>query len=277
MSSDERILLILDLDETLVYATEDKLDREPDCTVGPYHVYGRPHLEAFLRACHQHFRLAVWSSSTADYAEAVVRTTFPPGIEPIFLWHRRHCVQRFDFERHETYFVKDLKKLKRQGFSLDRVLIVEDTPQKVQRNYGNAIYVTPFFGDPGDDELLRLSCLPGGAVFRAECPQHREAWLEASPLGRPTVGTPTQDGAMRTRLCADAPPPIHLLGTVLFSQVPCHGQRRVLCTETLAVAEQVLRNCEPPLRKTCWRRERVVQRPSAVEQDSHRSGRRRRG
>jgi RNA polymerase II subunit A small phosphatase-like protein len=114
-------------------------------------------LEAFLRTCCQHFQLAVWSSSTGDYAEAVVQATFPTGIEPTFLWHRTHCVQRFDFERHETCFVKDLKKLKRQGFNLDRVLIVEDTPQKVHRNYGNAVYITPFYGDLGDDELLRLA------------------------------------------------------------------------------------------------------------------------
>jgi RNA polymerase II subunit A small phosphatase-like protein len=157
MTADDRILLILDVDETLVFATEQKLDREPDCIVGPYHVYRRPHLEAFLRACRQQFKLAIWSSSTVDYAEAVVRATFPAGIEPIFIWHRKHCVQRFDVERHETYFVKDLKKLKRRGFSLERVLIVEDTPQKVQRNYGNAIYVTPFYGDPEDDELQRLA------------------------------------------------------------------------------------------------------------------------
>lgn len=157
MADDERILLILDLDETLLFATEEKLDREPDGIVGPYHVYCRPDLEAFLRKCSQHFQLAVWTSATGDYADGVVRAVFPAGVEPLFLWHRAHCVRQFDSERHETCFIKDLKKLKRLGFNLERVLIVDDTPQKVQRNYGNAIYVTPYLGDPEDTELQRLA------------------------------------------------------------------------------------------------------------------------
>jgi carboxy-terminal domain RNA polymerase II polypeptide A small phosphatase len=85
-----------------------------------------------------------------------VKAIFPAEIFPAFVWDRERCVQRYDPERLETYFAKDLKKVKRMGFSLDRVLIVEDTPQKVERNYGNAIYVCPFYGDPNDSELPKL-------------------------------------------------------------------------------------------------------------------------
>jgi RNA polymerase II subunit A small phosphatase-like protein len=52
--------------------------------------------------------------------------------------------------------LKDLNKIKRRGFDLARVLIVDDTPQKVHRHYGNAVYVRPFLGDPADEELLHL-------------------------------------------------------------------------------------------------------------------------
>ena len=44
-------LLILDLDETLIFATERPLTREADFRVGPYHVYGRPGLADFLDQC----------------------------------------------------------------------------------------------------------------------------------------------------------------------------------------------------------------------------------
>ena len=44
-------LLILDLDETLVFAAERPLTREADFRVGPYHVYGRPGLAVFLDQC----------------------------------------------------------------------------------------------------------------------------------------------------------------------------------------------------------------------------------
>jgi len=46
-----RTLLILDLDETLIYATETALDRPADFSVYGYHVYRRPHLDAFLATC----------------------------------------------------------------------------------------------------------------------------------------------------------------------------------------------------------------------------------
>ncbi len=66
-------------------------------------------------------------------------------------------MRRYDHELFENYFVKDLKKVKRLGFDLRRVLIVDDTPRKVSRNYGNAVYVTAYTGQEGDEELLRLS------------------------------------------------------------------------------------------------------------------------
>jgi RNA polymerase II subunit A small phosphatase-like protein len=35
-------------------------------------------------------------------------------------------------------------------------LIVDDSPEKVERNYGNAIYVRPFFGAADDSEFRDL-------------------------------------------------------------------------------------------------------------------------
>lgn len=156
-AKENRILLILDLDETLVHASETGLEREPDFRVGPYHVFERPHLDSFLSSCQENFVIAVWSSSSADYLAAVVREILPSEIRPAFVWDRERCVRRFDFERYENYFVKDLKKVERLGYDLSRVLIVDDSREKVQRNYGNAVYVSSFYGDPLDNELLHLA------------------------------------------------------------------------------------------------------------------------
>lgn len=152
----DRTLLILDVDETLIYATEQPLDREPDFGVGPYSIYRRPNLTEFLEASLQVFHVAVWSSSGVDYLTNVVENIFPKDASLAFVWDRSRCVQRYDSERLENYFVKDLKKVKRLGFDLKRILIVDDTPQKAERNYGNAIYVPPFHGDLDDKELSRL-------------------------------------------------------------------------------------------------------------------------
>src|SRR5688572_23634095 len=92
----ERILLILDLDETLIYATTDALERPAEFRCGPYQVYLRPHLETFLRAMSQHFQLAVWTSGTDDYAAAIAARILPadlPGFR--FVWGRSRCRYRW--------------------------------------------------------------------------------------------------------------------------------------------------------------------------------------
>lgn len=47
--------------------------------------------------------------------------------------------------------------MKRAGYDLNRVLIVDDSPEKAQRDYGNAIYVAPYQGEREDCELQLLS------------------------------------------------------------------------------------------------------------------------
>lgn len=156
MINANRALLILDLDETLVFASEKPLDRAPELRVGPYFVYRRPCVDEFLCSVAEHFQLAVWSSSSLDYARAIVALVFPPRIELKFVWGRDRCVQRYDGEWQANYYVKDLQKVKRLGYDLRRVLIVDDTPQKCERNYGNAVYVTEFTGDRDDRVLMSL-------------------------------------------------------------------------------------------------------------------------
>lgn len=157
MEPDSPILLILDLDETLLHATEEPSVRQHDFLVGPYAVSLRPHLAECLTSCSPGFRLAVWSSASDDYVREIVDRIIPPEIELAFAWGRSRCVRRFNPESFEDDHVKDLKKVKRLGFGLERVLIADDTPGKVRRHYGNAVYVPPFFGDPEDRTLPRLA------------------------------------------------------------------------------------------------------------------------
>lgn len=151
------VLLILDLDETLIYSAEEPLQRESNSPGGLYSVYRSPCLAGFLKSCSECFRLAVWSTATDEYVSLVVERIMPSGVEPAFVWGRSRCVRRYDHEQSEEYHVKDLKKVKRLGYRLERVLIADDTPRKVQRHYGNALYVPPFFGDPTDEVLPRLA------------------------------------------------------------------------------------------------------------------------
>lgn len=161
-----RILLVLDLDETLIHATETPLARAPDFTLFGYSLYRRPGLDAFLEQCAGRFDLAVWSSATDDYVAAIVSRIFSDPALLHFAWGR----SRASLRRHigpddafyyvpsdHRHFLKPLKKIVKRGWSLERMLIVDDTPQKCVRNYGNAIYVRPYEGDEDDDELRLLA------------------------------------------------------------------------------------------------------------------------
>ena len=66
-------LLILDLDETLVFVTERHLGYDPDFAMRPYLVYKRPHLDGFLELVSPLYELAVWTSSGSDYAAELAR------------------------------------------------------------------------------------------------------------------------------------------------------------------------------------------------------------
>jgi len=150
-------LLILDLDETLIHADVEPLERPCDFNTAHYFVYIRPHLEQFLLTCARHFELAVWTSSTDAYAQIVVSHLLPAEIELTFLWARERCTLHVDPHTGELGWLKDLKKIKRRGYSLERVLVVDDSPEKLARTRGNLIRVRPFLGDPDDDELSKLA------------------------------------------------------------------------------------------------------------------------
>lgn len=67
MLNSQKILLILDLDETLIHATSHKIRDDFDFQVFHYFVYKRPFLDEFIATCVEHFELAVWSSASDDY------------------------------------------------------------------------------------------------------------------------------------------------------------------------------------------------------------------
>jgi len=60
VTSQDYKLLVLDLDETLVFSTEQELHRPADLRVAGYHVYKRPYLDAFLDYAFANFHPRGW-------------------------------------------------------------------------------------------------------------------------------------------------------------------------------------------------------------------------
>ena len=128
----DRITVVLDLDETRIYARE-----------GP--LYARPGLDELLVFLKENCEAIVWTAGVKAYAQAVVRNV--DRIEAI-----QHTVYR-----HKKWFTgcagynKDLSLL---GRDLTTTLIVENTPDCVRGNETNGILVSDYEGGELEDNTL---------------------------------------------------------------------------------------------------------------------------
>ena len=148
--SPARKLLVIDLDETLIHGCPEAVGG--DFLAAGIPVFIRPGARDFLIKMADFYEIAVWTSATSDYAADIVRELF--SSPPQFVWCRERCVRRLNPETLEVEFVKDLKKLRRLGWDLASVIVVDDSPEKLSRNYGNLVRVQPYAG--GMDDVLEL-------------------------------------------------------------------------------------------------------------------------
>lgn len=118
----ENILIILDLDETLVHATAKPPNNNWDFELFDYQIYKRPNLDLFLNNLPLHFDVAVWSSASDDYVREIVKIIFPASFDLKFVWGRSRCTSKINYDSIEEYgyfdesnhlnYTKPLKKIK---------------------------------------------------------------------------------------------------------------------------------------------------------------------
>jgi RNA polymerase II subunit A small phosphatase-like protein len=148
-------LVVFDLDETLVHATKERLAFDHDFEVLPYHVYIRPFASELITFAAKHFDIAIWSSSSEEYVEIVTAKLF--GKEsPVFSWAVNRCIQKVDPRTNGYVYIKDLRKAQKHGYAVEEILMIDDSPEKLQRQPGRHLCVAPFVGDKDDRELLSV-------------------------------------------------------------------------------------------------------------------------
>jgi len=148
-------LLVLDIDETLLYSTYENLKRKPDFLFNERKVYLRPHLFEFLDYCFANFEVAVWTSSKSDYAKFILRNILPDNSKLKFLWTRKDCKKKFLFNGFfkEIKYVKDLQQIK--GYRIDEIIIIDDTPQNIIP-LENILQIEEYRGVQNDDALILM-------------------------------------------------------------------------------------------------------------------------
>ncbi|MGB7440033.1 MAG: HAD family hydrolase [Coleofasciculaceae cyanobacterium] len=149
-------LLVLDLDETLIYSTPRPLARNPDFWVLGYYVYKRPGVDEFLSACMSWFEIAVWTAASSSYAHQIVKNIFPDPTQLKFIFTGERCRLQLDRDSGVYQSIKSLKKIKIKGYSLKKVLAVDDKPESFSDNHGNGILVKGYNGEAEDRELILL-------------------------------------------------------------------------------------------------------------------------
>jgi Dullard-like phosphatase family protein len=149
-----RMLLVLDVDETLVHASftpekpfDVKITIELDGEKGDIFVAFRPHLFTFLEFIAPLFEVAIFTASQSCYAEQLMDHIDPDGRLGRLRLFREHCTEISGGR------VKDLSLL---GRSLDRIALVDNSPVTYLFQPRNAIPIKSWFEDPRDVELLKL-------------------------------------------------------------------------------------------------------------------------
>ncbi|HEY0562971.1 MAG TPA: HAD family hydrolase [Methylophilus sp.] len=149
-------LLVLDLDETLVHANHEKPAHDDYFKVANYYVHKRPNLDWFIKEMLTTFKIGVWTASSEMYAEIVTNELFSKG-DLEFVWANKRCTLARSFNTGEYDVIKNLRKLKKLGYPMESIIMVDDTASKHVKNYGNLVLIKEFKGDQNDDELVPLA------------------------------------------------------------------------------------------------------------------------
>ncbi|KAJ9473387.1 hypothetical protein DIPPA_28159 [Diplonema papillatum] len=153
--------VVLDLDETLVYARD-----------GP--IQCRPGYKELMRVLASSAETVVWTAGERSYAKEVLRQ-LDSGVGAI-----RHCIYR-----HHLWFdgqVGQVKDLRLLGRDPDKVLLVENTPDCLRKNATQAVLVPDFRGSD-EQGILTLLTVFMKDLFKSNAPVAH--FLRSSPLITP--------------------------------------------------------------------------------------------
>lgn len=157
----KRLILALDLDETLVHCcnfdsaqdqtrTEHKLTYQNEKgSMVVARVTTRPHYKKFLAEASKHFDLVVFTASEREYAVSVVDLLDPNREYIKAIYSRKHCVRT-----DKGFMVKDLRII--CGDDLSKILLIDNSSQCFAPQISNGIPIIPYYYDNQDTELLEL-------------------------------------------------------------------------------------------------------------------------
>ncbi len=162
--------IILDLDETLIHSeTNAKVMANPDFTFviagEKYYVRKRPGLDKFLAYVFSHFKtVGVWTAATKDYANKIVNNIFTPEqkAQLKYFMSRKHIIdgqkplQRIFDQAGDAKGINNKQGETCTTCTKYNTIMIDDNPDVLSNNPGNAIQVPQWLGKGKDDYLFKL-------------------------------------------------------------------------------------------------------------------------
>jgi CTD small phosphatase-like protein 2 len=153
---DDKKVLFLDIDETLVYCSTDPIDSYDLAfeivfkgELQSIYVKKRPFLDEFLDTISKNFYCIVYSSAQSVYLEKLISEIDKEGRIKNF-YERTNCI------RVNGFYIKDLSIFETPDCKLKEMMILDDSIQAFAYQLNNGIPILKFDSKSEDNELKNI-------------------------------------------------------------------------------------------------------------------------
>jgi Dullard-like phosphatase family protein len=148
MDPEDRLALVLDLDETLIFGSpirSDAASMQVRVRNRRLFVRMRPGLHEFVKSLTPLFEIYFFTASSPEYANPII-DTIAEGTPADHRLSRDNCIM------NSGYAIKDLRILNRP---LHHIILVDDIEGSALFQPGNLIRITPWYGSDDDTVLMQ--------------------------------------------------------------------------------------------------------------------------
>jgi len=118
--SNKKITLILDLDNTLIFSSVNKIENAKNYAImdNKFYVYKRPHLDIFLNTLSQLCDIYIYTAATKEYADKIID------------YIDKNKIISNRFYRHDCLNMSNVyyKDVSRYNFEEKKLIIIDDSP-----------------------------------------------------------------------------------------------------------------------------------------------------
>ncbi len=158
LNDSNKQILLLDLDETLIHADFEGIfknlnnydtiinfnDENNNYSVG---IFLRPGIYDFLNTLKDKFDIFIYTASTKEYANSVVKFLDPENQIFKMTFYRKNCINI-----NGQIYIKDLSIFD----NLEKIVIVDNSLYSFMCHLSNGILINSFYGDKSDIELYSV-------------------------------------------------------------------------------------------------------------------------